>query len=90
MVLLDFRNGADYMQANGELLITLLKRLKNQRVVGADGILYPISVIGASMGGQVAKYALSKLEKENPNDYCVNNFIAFDSPNKGANIPISL
>ena len=90
MVLLDFRNGADYMQANGELLITLLKRLKNARVTDNDGVLHPISVIGASMGGQVAKYALAKMEKESPNDFCTNNYIAFDSPHKGANISISI
>ena len=78
------------MQANGELLITLLKRLKNARSADNNGILHPISVIGASMGGQVAKYALAKMEKESPNDFCTNNYIAFDSPHKGANISISI
>jgi hypothetical protein len=90
IILLDFRNGADYMQANGEILIKLLKRIKQVRVADNQGIVHPISVLGASMGGQVAKYALARMEKESPDDFCTNNYMSFDSPHKGANIPISL
>ena len=51
----------------------------------------PIRVIGPSMGGLIARYALQTMRDRFsgalPN---VSHFVAFDSPNRGAEIPISI
>ena len=81
---LDFHNGADYMENNAMLLVELIKRI-NSRKCGSEEIV----VIGASMGGQVARYAMSYMEKHGI-PHCVRTYLSFDSPHKGANIPLGL
>ncbi len=46
-------------------------------------------VAGASMGGQVVRYALTYME-HNKRPHHTKQYIAFDSPHLGANIPIGL
>lgn len=79
---LDFHNGADYIENNSMLLVKLIE-LINARKCGNDELV----VIGASMGGVVARYALSYMEKNNM-PHCVRTFVSFDAPNQGANIPL--
>lgn len=84
IIMLDFFNGADYMQRNAYLLIELINRI-NQNKISDEQIV----IIGASMGGQVARWALNYMEQNNM-DHCVRLFCSFDSPWKGAHIPLSL
>lgn len=84
VILLDFADGADYMQSNAMLLVELINRV-NQYKLGDEGLV----VLGASMGGQVARYALSYMETNNM-DHCTRLFASFDSPWTGANIPLSV
>lgn len=79
---LDFHNGAEYIENNSMLLVKLIQ-LINARKCGNDELV----VIGASMGGVVARYALSYMEKNNM-PHCVRTFVSFDAPNQGANIPL--
>ncbi len=84
IIMLDFYEGADYMQRNGHLLIELINRV-NQNKIGDEQIV----LMGASMGGQVARWALNYMET-NDMDHCVRLFCSFDSPWKGAHIPFAM
>jgi hypothetical protein len=83
-VVLNFTESTDYIQRNGLLLATLLEQINSVIPTGTD---YPL--IGASMGGLVSRYALAWLESQGI-DHQVRTFVSFDSPQLGANIPLSL
>ena len=84
VILLDFTDGAGWIQANGEVLIKLIQRI-NASKVGCNSNI----IVGASMGGQVSRWALTKMEQRKLSHdsglYC-----SFDSPQKGANISLGL
>jgi hypothetical protein len=84
IVLLDFYDGADYMERNSALLRKLIQ-LCNEYKSGNESLI----VAGASMGGQVSRHALSTFEAEGV-DHCTRLWISMDSPHCGANIPVSL
>jgi hypothetical protein len=89
IIFLDFSNGTDYIQRNSLLLIELLKRVNATKVADRNGIVHKNVVIGASMGGQIARIALSMMEQRGI-DHCTHTYVSFDSPHKGANIPLSV
>ncbi len=84
IILLDFFDGATDIRANAEVLIELIS-LCNQFKQGAKELV----LAGASMGGQVARCALGKLEQQEE-PHCVGVYISLDSPHSGANIPLGL
>jgi hypothetical protein len=91
VVYLDFASGADYIQKNGLVLVKLLQMVNARKAADATGSAPACenAVMGASMGGQVAKWALSYME-ENGLDHQAHTYISFDSPQRGAHIPLSL
>lgn len=84
LVFIDFKDASADLFANGNTVIRILKWLESQKV-GNDGI----SVIGASMGGIVARYAIRQMELTECG-HCVKLYGTFDSPHRGANIPLGL
>jgi hypothetical protein len=84
VVYLDFVDGADYMQRNAFVLVKLIQEINRLKQSTEE-----LVIIAASMGGQVGKYALSYMEK-NQLPHCTRELMLFDSPNQGANIPIAL
>lgn len=76
--------GADYIQRNAMVLIALIQQL-NADKVGENELV----ILGPSMGGLIARYALAYME-ENNLETETRLYISFDSPHRGANIPISL
>ncbi|KXX71241.1 hypothetical protein [Flammeovirga sp. SJP92] len=46
-------------------------------------------IIGVSLGGVISRYTLSKMEQDNI-PHQTKLFISFDSPQKGANVPLSV
>ncbi len=80
----DIDGGSDYIQRNAMVLIALIQQL-NADKVGDNELV----VFGPSMGGLIARYALSYME-DNSLDSETRLYISFDSPHRGANIPISL
>lgn len=82
LIYLDFHNGADYMENNAMLLVDLIKRVNYMKCSAEE-----LVIIGASMGGEVSKFALSYMESKNI-DHCSRLLLEFDSPNEGANIPL--
>ena len=84
LVLLDFGDGADHIEKNSELLIHLIN-LVNAYKTGTEEII----VAGASMGGQISRIALKKMEDAGT-PHCTRTWISLDSPHEGANIPYGL
>lgn len=77
--------GAYYIESNAMALVKLLTQTKQELV--ANGSNAEIAIVGPSMGGQISRYALSYMEKNNipHNTYL---WISVDSPHLGANIPM--
>lgn len=87
VILLDFKAGAAHIENNAETLIYLLNYINGK--LSENNSDEQSIVSGISMGGQVARYALRKMENENiPHN--VSTFVSIDSPNNGANIPLGL
>jgi hypothetical protein len=84
IIMLDFFDGDDYIQRNAFLLVELIQRI-NQNKIGDEGNV----ILGASMGGQVTRYALSHMEQNNL-PHCTRLNISLDSPWKGAHIPMAI
>jgi pimeloyl-ACP methyl ester carboxylesterase len=74
--------GADYIQRNAMVLTELLSQVNAMKVGTEQNV-----VIGPSMGGLIARYALRYMEM-NSLDHDTRLYISFDAPHKGANIPI--
>lgn len=87
VILLDFKAGATHIQNNAETLIDLLNYVNTK--LSENGSVEQSIVTGISMGGQVVRYALRKMENENK-EHNVKTFVSIDSPNSGANIPLGL
>lgn len=83
-VVLNFTDATDYMQRNAYVLIELL-----QEVLSRIGDDRDIAVIGASMGGLIARYALAYMEREEI-EHRTRLYMSFDSPHRGANIPLGI
>ncbi len=84
LFIVDFANSQDYIQSNAMALIDVFndcweRSLKRE----------PIKVIGVSMGGIVAQYALARAENLELDHHC-NLYVSFDAPHKGANMPVSV
>lgn len=80
----DIDGGADYIQRNAFVLIELINLLNEQKVGDEE-----LVVLGPSMGGLIARYALAYMEQNSiPTETRL--YISFDSPHRGANIPVSL
>lgn len=86
VIFLDFTDGATHIQQNAMVLVELLQYINDpaHRTPDAEETL----VVGASMGGQVARFALAWLEQQQ--DVCHNAklYVSVDSPHRGANVPL--
>jgi hypothetical protein len=86
VTLVNFPNGADYVERNAMAVVSLLTR-ENQKLT-ANGSTEKISIIGPSMGGLISRYALAYMEKNGLN-HNTKLWVSYDSPHLGANIPMS-
>ncbi|MFB5612381.1 MAG: esterase/lipase family protein, partial [Nitrosarchaeum sp.] len=83
VILLDFANGGAMIQANAMILRALIDTINNQKTTHVQNV-----IMGASMGGLIARYALSYMEFNNE-DHHTRLFISFDVPNQGAYFPLA-
>ncbi|MEC4050384.1 T9SS type A sorting domain-containing protein [Flavobacterium sp. SUN046] len=74
--------GVDYIQRNAMLLVELINQVNAQKQGTAQNV-----VIGPSMGGLIARYALRYMEQHTLT-HDTRLYISFDSPHLGANVPI--
>lgn len=84
-VILDYHAGADDIQRNAQVLISLIMNVNSQ--LAANGSTSQLVVVGPSMAGLISKYALRYMEINNLN-HNTRLYISFDSPHQGANIPL--
>jgi len=83
-IVLNFDDSPDYIQRNACILVELIEYINNYCYCEEDPV-----VIGASMGGLVSRYALTLIENLGY-IHNVRTWISFDSPQKGANIPLGI
>jgi len=83
-VVLDFTEATEPIQRNAFVLTELLTQVN-----AAIAPERTSALVGASMGGLVARYALLWLEQQ-AIDHRVRTFLSFDSPQTGASIPLGL
>jgi hypothetical protein len=84
VVVMNFTDATDYIQKNSYAVVELLNQLQ---VVLAPQVKFPL--IGASMGGLCARFALTYMET-NAIPHRVPTYISFDTPHNGANIPLGI
>ncbi len=80
----EISGGGDFIQRNAMVLIALIDEINNQKVGNEE-----LVVLGPSMGGLISRYALAYMEQQGL-DHQTRLYLSFDSPHRGANIPISL
>ncbi|WP_286743743.1 T9SS type A sorting domain-containing protein [Roseivirga sp. UBA1976] len=87
IVFLNFNNSTTYIQRNAYLLQEVIKWVNAEKVV--NNSTAKNKVMGISMGGLVARYALSDMEDRNIN-HGTDLYISMDTPHQGANVPVGL
>ena len=87
IIYFDFSDGATLIQQNAMALVELLQWVNQPANRTADA--EETVVVAASMGGQVARFALAWMEQQG---LCHNSklYASFDSPHRGANVPLGL
>lgn len=81
---LEIDGGSDYIQRNAMILVELINQINAQKVGNQ-----PLVMIGPSMGGLIARYALRYMEQNSLNAD-TRLFISWDTPHLGANMPIEM
>lgn len=76
------QGGSDYIQRNAFVLIELINMINGLKSGDEKNV-----VIGPSMGGLIARYALRHMEL-NAMEHDTRLYVSFDAPHRGANIPI--
>ena len=84
VVILTYDNGMDYIQRNAFLAVACIQKIIQNRA-GDEKLV----IGGASMGGIVARYALSYMEQSGL-DHQTRAFLSFDAPHQGAIVPPSV
>lgn len=87
IIYVDWDNGVDHMQRNAYALEEVIEWVNAQKVL--SGSTTKNVVLGQSMGGVIARYALADMEQRGI-DHQTSLFISHDAPQQGANIPVSL
>lgn len=85
IIYIDWDNSEADIRLNADMLITILNWINNEK--HANGSLENNALMGQSMGGLIARYALRQMEINGQN-HEVTTFISHDVPHLGANIPI--
>jgi hypothetical protein len=79
--------GADFIERNGLTHVALYEYINAE--LAQNNSNEELVIIGPSMGGQISRYALAYMEKNNiPHNTRL--WVSLDSPHLGANIPIGL
>ena len=84
IIVLNYDDGGDMIEKNGLLLGKLLTTIYTNFPTAQQCV-----VIGPSMGAIVAQYGLRWMEYNGYSNHC-REFISFDGPHQGANVPIGL
>ena len=83
LVFVDYKDSQDFIERNALGVVDVIEDI--QALMPPDRDIN--ALIGLSMGGLVGRYALLKMEETGI--HRVRRFISFDSPQQGANVPVS-
>lgn len=83
-VVLNFTEATDPLQRNAFVVAELIRQVDAMIPAMTTNV-----VVGASMGGLCARYALTYLEQQ-AIDHRTRTFVSFDAPHRGANIPLGV
>ncbi|MDD3643860.1 MAG: FlgD immunoglobulin-like domain containing protein [Candidatus Krumholzibacteria bacterium] len=82
--MLNFLDSTDYIQRNSFVVVELLSLIQEMIPPSRD-----IALLGASMGGLCCRYALAYMEHGGL-AHRVRTFVSYDSPHRGADIPLGV
>lgn len=85
LIYVDLEDGSDWIQRNAYVVEEVIKKVNELKA--AAGSTEQNVVIGVSMGGVCGKYALLDMQNNGPS-HDTRLYITYDSPLRGANIPI--
>jgi hypothetical protein len=93
LVFVDFQSNHASVEKNAAALISLLEQIKSicdsTRIAsGLPALATPLHVVGASMGGLIARVALRQMELSGC-CHGVSSFGTLSTPHRGANLPLS-
>ncbi len=88
IVYVNWDNGTDYIQRNAYVLEEVIKWVNERKAVA--GSTEPNVVLGQSMGGLVARYALKDMENDTDLNHDTSLYISHDAPHQGAHIPLGI
>lgn len=86
LVVVNFDRGTGDVIGNTQVMKQFMKRIDQEY---RNEFTEEWTVLGPSMGGLITRLALTEFEQENYH-FPVKHWISFDSPQKGANIPLPL
>jgi len=84
IVYVNYKNGTDDIRRNARLFEDVIDSVNTQKVGDV-----PNTVMGISMGGLVARFALREMEQQG-RDHKTQLYISMDSPHNGANVPVGV
>jgi len=87
IVYVNWDNGTDYIQRNAYVLEAVIAWV-NQQKADAGSTAQNV-VLGQSMGGLVARYALKDMENESEN-HDTSLYVSHDVPHQGAHVPLGI
>jgi len=92
LIFLSYDNGTDYIQRNAYLVERLIQWV-NENKQPLNGVNQPNVVLGMSMGGLVARYALRDMEVRRATSpslpaHDTRLYISHEAPHQGANVPL--
>jgi hypothetical protein len=85
IIYVDWDNGVDFIQRNAFAFEEAIRWVNDNKIGNI-----PNTVIGQSMGGLVARYALADIEQNQNFNHETDLYISHDAPHLGANTPIAL
>jgi len=86
LVYVNWDNGTDYLQRNAYVLEEVIKWVNQEKA--ANGSTTPNVVLGQSMGGLIARYALKEMEDDPSLSHDTSLYISHDAPHQGAHVPL--
>lgn len=88
IIYVDWNVGVDFIQKNAYVLEEVIKYVNTKKAQA--GSTTPNVVIGQSMGGLIARYALRDIELNRNFNHDTKLYISHDAPHLGANTPLSV
>jgi hypothetical protein len=82
IIYVNWENGTDWLQRNAYVLEEVINWVNETKEDGAE----PNVILGQSMGGVLARYALRDMENNNQ-DHDTSLYVSHDAPHQGAHVP---